>query len=90
MPMTSQTNSRIHRYVFQTGHQPKEIKIPMIGTNGTHGVLNGRRSSGRLNSQNPHASTNNHKRQQRADADQLPQVADGHQRPHESNAEFQQ
>ena len=47
----------------------------MIGTNGTHGVLNGRGRSGSRQPQHQDADRDDHEREQRADGHQLPSFA---------------
>src|SRR6202050_5813607 len=43
----SQTTRRIQVAAGRLAISPSETRTPMIGTNGTHGVLNGRGKSGR-------------------------------------------
>src|SRR5712692_1380341 len=46
MPITSHTARRIQVRPVRLSIMASEIRIPMMGTNGTHGVLNGRSISG--------------------------------------------
>ena len=47
-PIISHTIRRIQVIPFSPAISPSETMIPIIGTNGTHGVRKGRFSSGRL------------------------------------------
>jgi len=57
-----------------------EMSMPIIGTNGTHGVLKGRTSFWPPHSHNPDTRAHNHESKQRADTDQLAESANRHQR----------